>query len=84
MSVIAWIGLGLIAGLVTSKIANKTGGGLVLDIILGIIGALVGGFLFQRFDMAGVTELTPSGVFVSVAGAMVVLFIFYAFVRRNV
>jgi uncharacterized membrane protein YeaQ/YmgE (transglycosylase-associated protein family) len=84
MSVIAWIVLGLIAGFSAGKLAHKTGQGLVLNIILGIFGALVGGFLFQKFDMAGVTELTLYSLFVSVAGALVMLFLFHAFVRRSV
>jgi uncharacterized membrane protein YeaQ/YmgE (transglycosylase-associated protein family) len=84
MSVIAWIVLGLIAGFGAGKLAHKTGQGLVLNIILGIFGALVGGFLFQKFDMAGVTELSLYSLFVSVAGALVMLFLFHAFVRRGV
>jgi len=44
MSILAWIVLGLIAGFIGSKIVNKAGEGLVRDIILGIVGALVGGF----------------------------------------
>ena len=46
MSFIAWIILGLISGFIASKIVNKQGDGLILDIILGIIGAFVGGWLF--------------------------------------
>ena len=84
MSVIAWIVLGLMVGFGASKIVNRTGQGLVLDISLGIAGALVGGLLFQRFGMAGVSEWNLYSLMVSVAGAMVMLFIFHAFVRRNV
>ena len=43
MGVIAWIVVGLVAGFIGSKIVNKTGEGLVRDIILGIVGAFVGG-----------------------------------------
>jgi len=46
MSIIGWLVLGLIAGFVASKIVNKTGEGVILDIVLGIVGAVVGGFLF--------------------------------------
>ena len=46
MSILSWILLGLIAGFIGSKIVNSTGQGLFLDIALGIVGAVVGGFLF--------------------------------------
>jgi uncharacterized membrane protein YeaQ/YmgE (transglycosylase-associated protein family) len=55
MSFIAWIVLGLIAGFIASKIVNKSGEGMILDIILGIVGAVIGGYLFQTFGMAGVS-----------------------------
>ena len=49
MSIFAWIVLGLIAGWIGSKIVNKSGEGFFLDIVLGVVGALVGGFLFSLF-----------------------------------
>jgi uncharacterized membrane protein YeaQ/YmgE (transglycosylase-associated protein family) len=57
MSFLAWIILGLIAGFVGSKIVNKHGDGLILDIVLGIVGAVVGGYLFSAFGASGVTGL---------------------------
>ena len=83
MSFIAWIVLGLIAGFIASKIVNKAGEGLLLDIVLGIVGAVVGGYLFQTFGMVGVTGLNLYSILVSVIGAVVVLFIYHALVRRN-
>jgi len=47
MSINAWLILGLIAGFIGSKIVNKSGKGVLLDIVLGIVGAVVGGFLFS-------------------------------------
>ena len=55
MSIISWIILGLIAGFIGAKIVNREGQGFWLDIALGIIGAVVGGFLFDLFGAAGVT-----------------------------
>lgn len=55
MSILAWVVLGLIAGFIGSKIVNKSGEGLLLDIILGIVGAIVGGWLFSFFGAHGVT-----------------------------
>jgi uncharacterized membrane protein YeaQ/YmgE (transglycosylase-associated protein family) len=56
MSFVAWIILGLVAGFVGSKIVNKTGEGLFLDIILGIVGAVVGGWLFYMFGARSLSE----------------------------
>ena len=84
MSFLAWIILGLIAGFIGSKLVNKRGEGLVLDIVLGIIGALVGGWLFTTFGMAGVTGLNLYSMVVAVIGAVVVLVIYHALARRRV
>jgi uncharacterized membrane protein YeaQ/YmgE (transglycosylase-associated protein family) len=83
MSFIAWIVLGLIAGFVASKIVNKSGEGIVLDIVLGIIGAVVGGYLFQTFGMVGVSGVNLYSVLVAVIGAIVVLVIYHALVGRR-
>jgi uncharacterized membrane protein YeaQ/YmgE (transglycosylase-associated protein family) len=81
MSFLAWIVLGLLAGFIGSKVVNKRGEGLILDIILGVIGALVGGWLFNRFGAAGVTGLNLYSLLVAVVGAVLVLVVFHA-VRR--
>jgi uncharacterized membrane protein YeaQ/YmgE (transglycosylase-associated protein family) len=78
MSIIAWIILGLIAGFVGSKIVNKRGEGLVRDILLGVIGAVVGGWLFHMFGAAGVTGLNLYSLLVAVIGAIVVLVLYHA------
>jgi uncharacterized membrane protein YeaQ/YmgE (transglycosylase-associated protein family) len=78
MSIIAWIVLGLIAGFIGSKIVNKRGEGLLRDILLGIIGAVVGGWLFHAFGAAGVTGLNLYSMLVAVIGAIVVLVIYHA------
>ena len=84
MSILAWIVLGLIAGFIGSKLVNKTGSGIVMDIVLGIVGAVVGGFLFNTFGAAGVSGLNIYSLVVAVIGAVVVLFIYHALVRRRV
>ena len=83
MSIFAWIILGLIAGFIGSKIVNKTGEGVLLDIILGIVGAVVGGFLFAQFGAEGVTGFNIYSMFVAVIGAVVVLLIYHAVVGRR-
>lgn len=83
MSFIAWIVLGLVAGFIASKIVNKSGGGFFLDIVLGVIGAVVGGYLFQTFGMAGVTGVNLYSILVAAVGAVVVLAIYHAIRRRG-
>ncbi len=77
MSVLTWIVLGLIAGFIGSKIVNKTGEGVVVDILLGIAGAFLGGWLFNTFGMPGVTGLNLWSILVSVAGAVLFLVIYH-------
>ena len=83
MSIIGWIVLGLIAGFIASKIVNKQGEGLILDIILGVVGAIVGGYLFSVFGAQGVTGLNIYSMFVAVIGAIVVLVIYHAITGRR-
>ena len=83
MSIIGWLILGLIAGFIASKIVNKSGEGLLLDIILGIVGAVVGGFLFSLVGAAPVTGLNLYSMIVAVIGAIVVLLVYHAIVGRR-
>jgi uncharacterized membrane protein YeaQ/YmgE (transglycosylase-associated protein family) len=78
MGIISWIVLGLIAGFIGSKIVNRQGQGFWLDIALGIVGALVGGFIFDLFGASGVTGLNLYSMIVAVVGAIVVLLIYNA------
>jgi uncharacterized membrane protein YeaQ/YmgE (transglycosylase-associated protein family) len=84
MSLIAWIVLGLISGFIASKIVNRTGEGILLDIVLGIVGAVVGGWLFRTFGMSGVSGLNLYSMLVAVIGAVVVLVVYHTIVRRRV
>jgi len=83
MSVIGWIILGLIAGFIGSKIVNKTGEGFILDIVLGIVGAIVGGFIFSAVGSTSVTGLNLWSMFVAVVGAVVVLLVYHAVMGRR-
>ncbi len=82
MSIIAWIMLALIAGFIASKLVNKTGEGMLMDIVLGIVGAVVGGWLFHTFGMPGVTGLNIYSLVVAVVGAAVFLIVYHAIARR--
>jgi uncharacterized membrane protein YeaQ/YmgE (transglycosylase-associated protein family) len=84
MTILAWLVVGLIAGWIGSMIVNRGGEGLVLDIVLGVVGAIVGGFLFNMFGHAGTTGINLYSIFVAVVGSVVVLFVYHAFTRRRV
>ena len=83
MSIIGWIVLGLISGFIASKIVNKQGDGLMLDIILGIVGAIVGGYLFSLFGAQGVNGVNIYSMFVAVVGAIIVLVIYHSITGRR-
>ncbi|MER9652949.1 GlsB/YeaQ/YmgE family stress response membrane protein [Mesorhizobium sp. M0152] len=79
MSIISWIILGVIAGFLGSKIVNKSGQGMIMDIVLGIVGAIVGGLIFSAFGASGVTGLNIYSLIVAVIGAVVVLWAYHQF-----
>ena len=83
MSILTWIILGLIAGFIGSKIVDKQGQGFWLNMALGIIGALVGGFLFSLFGSSGVTGLNIWSMIVAIVGSVVVLLIYNAVAGRR-
>jgi uncharacterized membrane protein YeaQ/YmgE (transglycosylase-associated protein family) len=83
MGIISWIILGLIAGFIASKLVDRQGKGFWLDIALGIVGALVGGFLFDLFGASGVTGLNIYSMIVAVVGAVAVLLIYNAVTGRR-
>jgi len=83
MSFIAWIVLGLLAGFIASKIVNKAGEGMLMDIVLGVVGAFLGGWLFNTFGMPGVTGLNMYSLLVAVVGAAIFLIVYHALVGRS-
>ena len=83
MSIISWIILGLIAGFVGGKIVNSEGQGFWLDIVLGIVGAIVGGFLFSVFGATGITGFNIYSLIVAIIGSVVVLWLYHLMVGRR-
>ncbi len=73
MSIVAWIILGLIAGFIAHRLFNTTGEGIILDIVLGVVGAMVGGFIFNMVGSIGVTGFNLWSMFVALFGAVVIL-----------
>lgn len=82
MSILTWVILGLISGFIASKIVNKAGEGILMDIVLGVVGALVGGWIFSLIGHSGVTGVNLYSVLVSIVGAVIVLFAYHA-IRRH-
>jgi uncharacterized membrane protein YeaQ/YmgE (transglycosylase-associated protein family) len=83
MSVIAWIVLGLIAGFIASKLVSGSGQGLLMDIVLGIVGAVVGGYLFTALGATGITGFNLYSMFVAIVGAAVLLWLYHAIAGRS-
>ncbi len=78
MGFFSMIIVGLIAGYIGSRIVNKSGEGLIRDILLGVLGALVGGILFQRLGYAGVTGINLWSILVAVIGSIILLVLYHA------
>jgi uncharacterized membrane protein YeaQ/YmgE (transglycosylase-associated protein family) len=83
MSFLAWIVLGLIAGFIGSKVVNRRGEGILLDILLGVVGSFAGGWLFHIFGAPGVSGLNLYSLFVAVIGSVVLLVLYHAVFRRR-
>jgi uncharacterized membrane protein YeaQ/YmgE (transglycosylase-associated protein family) len=77
MSWLAWIVLGLLAGLIAKWIMpGKDPGGFLLTIVIGVVGALLGGFLATQLGFGGVSGLDWRSLVIAVLGSMLLLFIY--------
>jgi len=83
MSFLAWIVLDLIAGFIASKLNVVTGQGILMDIVLGIVGAVVGGYLFDMIGQTGITGFNIWSMLVAIVGAVLVLWIYHAVSGRS-
>lgn len=83
MSFFMWLILGLVAGFIASHLVNRRGEGMILDILLGIVGALVGGWLFHLFGHEGVNGLNMHSMLVATVGAVVFLLLYHAMRPRR-
>jgi uncharacterized membrane protein YeaQ/YmgE (transglycosylase-associated protein family) len=82
MSLVAWIVVGLIAGWLASQVIPSRMG-IVGDTVIGMLGALAGGFLFNEFGESGATGLNIYSIFVAFIGAVVLLFLIRAVSGRQ-
>lgn len=83
MGILAWLGLGLVAGFVASLFVNKRGEGMFMDIVLGVVGAVVGGFIAQFAGFTGITGFDLYSILIAIGGAILVLFVYHALIRRR-
>jgi uncharacterized membrane protein YeaQ/YmgE (transglycosylase-associated protein family) len=81
MSFVAWIVLGLAAGMIGSRLAKRGGERILPDILLGVVGALAGGWLFYSFGPASVNGFNLFSHFAAVTGSLVFLLAYYALRR---
>jgi len=83
MSVIGWLLLGLVAGFIGNRVYGSSGQGLVLDIVLGIVGSVVGGLIFSFFGVQGISGFNIWSIIVAVIGALVVLYVYHNFIEKR-
>ncbi len=83
MSLLGWIVFGLICGFIASKIVNKEGEGCMINIALGLVGAVVGGTLFSLLGEQMFWQFNLWSMFVAIIGAVVVLVIYHAITGRR-
>ena len=77
MDILTWLIVGLVAGVLASMLMGGTGYGLIGDIIIGIVGAFVGGWLFRALGVASPFGGLAGTIFVAFIGAVVVLFLIH-------
>jgi uncharacterized membrane protein YeaQ/YmgE (transglycosylase-associated protein family) len=83
MGIVTWIVFGLLAGFVASMLVNKSGEGLIGDILLGIVGAVVGGFIADMFGWQGIFVFNPASFMIAVGGAVVVLIVYHTVIWHH-
>jgi uncharacterized membrane protein YeaQ/YmgE (transglycosylase-associated protein family) len=83
MTLFAWIILGLVSGLIASSLVHHRGERPVFDVVLGVVGAVVGGSVFNALGIVGVSGFNLWSVFVSLIGAVVALAGYHAIARLD-
>ena len=83
MSILAWVVLGLVSGFLSSKLMSGSGEGIVLDTVLGVVGAVVGGIMFSVVGSTGITGLNVWSLLVATVGAMTLIALKRAFTGRS-
>jgi uncharacterized membrane protein YeaQ/YmgE (transglycosylase-associated protein family) len=83
MGIVSWLVLGLIAGVLAKFLMPGKGpSGWIYTIVLGIVGAVVGGLIGQALNLGSVHEIDLRSIALSVGGAVLVLFVYDRFLRK--
>ena len=83
MTLLTWLIVGLVAGVLASMVMGGTGYGIIGDIIIGIVGAFVGGWLFSALGVASPLGGLAVTILVAFIGAVVLLFLLHLLRRRR-
>ena len=83
MSILGWAIFGAITGFIASKVVQGRGQGCIVNIVLGLVGALVGGAIFRGISDFDVFRFNLISMFVAILGAVIVLFLWYALTGRR-
>jgi uncharacterized membrane protein YeaQ/YmgE (transglycosylase-associated protein family) len=83
MPIVSWLVIGLVSGLFASKIVNRSGTGIIVDIVLGIVGATCASAFFSAFGVLGYTGLNIYSLVISTIGSVVLLTIFHVFLEKH-
>ena len=82
LSILGWIVVGALSGFIASRIVNKRGEGCIVNMALGLVGAVVGGYVFQALGGPAYGGFFYS-TFVATLGAIIVLFLWHAVTRNR-
>jgi uncharacterized membrane protein YeaQ/YmgE (transglycosylase-associated protein family) len=84
MGILSWIVVGLIAGFLASVIVRGSGYGVIWDIIVGILGALIGGWISANWlHIGSVTGINITSILIALLGAVILLLVLRLFSRRS-
>lgn len=83
MSIIAWIILGLVAGWLAGMVMKGGGYGIIGDIVVGVVGALIGGFIASALGVGDVTGFNIPSIIIAFLGACILIFVLRLFSGRR-
>lgn len=84
MDILAWIVVGIVAGFLAKSVVPGEGpGGILGDLVVGVVGAVIGGWIMHSFGNAGATGINIWSIFVAFLGAVVLLFVLRAVTGRR-
>ncbi|MEX0809196.1 MAG: GlsB/YeaQ/YmgE family stress response membrane protein [Dongiaceae bacterium] len=84
MSILVWLLLGLIAGILAKFVMpGRDAGGIIVTVALGVVGAIIGGYIGTRFGIGSVTGINFESILVATGGAILLLILYRLVSRRR-